>query len=153
MDSIEAVTMSLRKFGVTGEVRRFPVPVPTAAAAAAELGCELGAIANSLIFEVAGEPLLVLASGAHRVNTAKLSATLGMGKIRRATPEFVRTATGQEIGGVAPFGHPRPIRTVVDLWLPRYDPVWSGAGDGMTMFCTSAGELERITAGELMDID
>lgn len=153
MISTEAMIALLRKLDVLGEVRRFSTPVPTAAAAADELGCDIGAIANSLVFEVAGAPLLVLASGAHRVNTAKLSATVGIGKVRRATPEFVLTTTGQQVGGVAPVGHPRPLRTIVDRWLWRYDPVWAGAGDEMTMFRTSADELERITGGEVMDIE
>ena len=86
----------------------------TAAAAAAQLGCEVGAIANSLVFDCDGEPLLVMASGAHRVDTTLLAGALGATQIRKASPQLVRSATGQVIGGVAPTGHPGRLRTVVD---------------------------------------
>ena len=94
--------------------------MPTAAAAAEALGCEVGAIANSLVFDADGAPLLVLASGAHRVDTGKVAALLGVTRVRRATPEFVLAATGQEVGGVAPVGHPAPLRTVVDVDLAGF---------------------------------
>src|SRR6266568_8179486 len=83
----------LRSLGVTGEVRELPEPAPTAAAAAEQLGCEVGAIANSLVFNADGEPLLVLTSGAHRVDTAAVAAQLGVASVRRADPEFVRSST------------------------------------------------------------
>src|SRR6516225_2785534 len=95
----------LRDLGVAGEVIQLPEPAPTAAAAAAQLGCEVGAIANSLIFNADAEPLLILTSGAHRVATGKVAALLGITSLRRADPEFVRSSTGQAIGGVAPVGH------------------------------------------------
>ncbi|WP_155370058.1 YbaK/EbsC family protein [Catellatospora vulcania] len=152
-DAVARTTAALRDLNVAGEIRTFIEPVPTAAAAAAQLGCEVGAIANSLVFDADGEPLLILASGAHRVNTAKVAALLGAARIRRATPAFVLAATGQEVGGVAPVGHPAAIRTVVDTWLGRYEQVWAGAGDEMTMFCTSLRELERITGGKVADIE
>ena len=90
--------------GVDIELTPFDEPVPTVAvAAAAVLGVgKVGAIANSLVFEAAGHPLLVLASGAHRVEMARLAERLGTGKIRRATPDFVFEHTGQRVGGVAP---------------------------------------------------
>ena len=84
-----------------------PDAVTTAAAAAAALGVEVGQIANSLVFDADGDPLLVLTSGAHRVDTAKVAQLVGAQKVRRASPDFVREATGQAIGGVAPVGHPR----------------------------------------------
>src|SRR6266853_3956941 len=96
----------LRELGVTGDIRELPEPAPTAAAAAAQLGCEVGAIANSLIFNADGEPLLILTSGAHRVDTAMVAAEHGFAAVKRADPDFVRSATGQVIGGVAPVGHP-----------------------------------------------
>jgi prolyl-tRNA editing enzyme YbaK/EbsC (Cys-tRNA(Pro) deacylase) len=129
-------------------VRRLDEPVPTAAAAAAALGCEVGAIANSLVFDADGTPLLVLASGAHRVDTAKVGALVGARRVRRATPEFVLAATGQEVGGVAPVGHPAPLRTVVDVDLAAFPVLWAGGGDHWTMFAVGYGELLRVTAGE-----
>src|SRR5258705_7458327 len=102
------------------EVRMLPDAVSTAVAAAAALGVEVGQIANSLIFDADGEPLLVLTSGAHRVDTAKVAAMVGVGGLRRATPDFVREHTGQAIGGVAPVGHPGPVRTLVDTALGAF---------------------------------
>src|SRR5262244_4276314 len=103
----------LKSLGVTGQVRELPEPAPTAVAAARQLGCEVGAIANSLIFNADGAPLLVLTSGAHRVDTGRVAGLIGVAKVKRADPDFVRQSTGQVIGGVAPVGHPAPLRTLV----------------------------------------
>ena len=121
--------------------------VHTASAAAAALGVEVGQIANSLIFDADGEPLLVLTSGAHRVDTAKVASGLGVAKLRRATPEFVREHTGQAIGGVAPLGHPKPVRTLVDTALARYPVVWAAGGVPRAVFPITYAELVRVTAG------
>ncbi|PKW13685.1 YbaK/EbsC family protein [Saccharopolyspora spinosa] len=137
----------LRDLDVAGTVVEFNTDVPTAAAAAERLGCELGAIANSLIFTADDEPLLIVASGAHRVDTKHVGRLLGVRKIRRATPEFVLEATGQPVGGVGPVGHPRPIRTVVDRMLADHREVWAGAGSKHAMFPTTFDELVRITGG------
>jgi prolyl-tRNA editing enzyme YbaK/EbsC (Cys-tRNA(Pro) deacylase) len=145
---VELVVAALDAGGVAAEFRRFDVPVPTAAAAAEALGCEVGAIANSLVFDADGAPLLVLASGAHRVDTAKVAALVGAERVRRATPEFVSAATGQEVGGVAPVGHPRPLRTVVDIDLAAHPLLWAGGGDHHTMFSATYEDLLRVTAGE-----
>ena len=141
------VASVLRELGVAGEVLELPEPAPTAATAAAQLGCEVGAIANSLVFNGDSAPLLILTSGAHRVDTEKVAALLGIGSLRRADPEFVRASTGQTIGGVAPVGHPRPVRTVVDTWLDSYDVVWAAAGHAHAVFPSSFAELIRITGG------
>lgn len=133
--------------GAVPEVVILDEAVHTAAAAAAALGIEAGQIANSLIFDADGEPLLVLTSGAHRVDTAKVAAGLGVGKLRRATPEFVREHTGQAIGGVAPVGHPEPVRTLVDTALARYDVVWAAGGVPRAVFPISYAELVRVTDG------
>jgi prolyl-tRNA editing enzyme YbaK/EbsC (Cys-tRNA(Pro) deacylase) len=143
----EHVARVLRGLGAAGQVRELPEPAPTAASAAAQLDCDVGAIANSLVFSADGEPLLILTSGAHRVDTARVAALLGTGSVRRADPDFVRAATGQVIGGVAPVGHPRPVRTLVDTWLEKYDVVWAAAGHAHTVFPTSFAELVRITGG------
>jgi prolyl-tRNA editing enzyme YbaK/EbsC (Cys-tRNA(Pro) deacylase) len=143
----EHVASALRALGVPGEVRELPEPAPTAATAAAQLGCEVGAIANSLVFSADAQPLLILTSGAHRVNTAKVAAEVGVEKLGRADPDFVYASTGQRIGGVAPVGHPRPIRTLVDIALAEYDVVWAAAGHAHTVFPTSFEELVRITSG------
>ena len=146
------VASVLRELGVAGEVIQLPESAPTAAAAAAQLGCEVGAVANSLIFNADSEPLLILTSGAHRVDTGKVAALLGITSLRRADPEFVRTSTGQVIGGVAPVGHPRPVRTLVDTWLEKYDVVWAAGGHSHTVFPSSFAELVRITGGTPADV-
>ena len=137
----------LRELGVAGEVRVLPDPAPTAAAAAAQLGCEVGAIANSLVFDADGAPLLVMTSGAHRVDTALVAAHVGAAVVGRAGARSVRAWTGQVIGGVAPVGHPAPIRTLVDAWLAKYDVVWAAAGHPHAVFPTSFDELLKITGG------
>jgi prolyl-tRNA editing enzyme YbaK/EbsC (Cys-tRNA(Pro) deacylase) len=142
----------LRTLGVPGQVRELPESAPTAATAAAQLGCEVGAIANSLLFSADAEPLLILTSGAHRVDTAKVAAELGVEKLGRADPDFVHASTGQRIGGVAPVGHPRPVRTLVDNALAKYDVVWAAAGHAHTVFPTSFDELVRITSGTPHDV-
>jgi len=142
----------LRDLGVSGQVRELPEPAPTAATAAAQLGCEVGAIANSLIFSADGVPLLVMTSGAHRVLETRVAALVGASAVRRADVGSVREWTGQAIGGVAPVGHPAPIRTLVDTWLDKYDVVWAAAGHPHTVFPTSFAELIRITHGTPADV-
>jgi prolyl-tRNA editing enzyme YbaK/EbsC (Cys-tRNA(Pro) deacylase) len=142
----------LRELGVPGEVVELPESAPTAATAAAQLGCEVGAIANSLVFSADGAPLLVMTSGAHRVDTAKVAALVGVSAVRRADPESVRAWTGQPIGGVAPVGHPAPIRTLVDTWLDKYDVIWAAGGHPHAVFPTSYDELIRITGGTPADV-
>jgi prolyl-tRNA editing enzyme YbaK/EbsC (Cys-tRNA(Pro) deacylase) len=137
----------LRDLGVPGQARELAESAPTAAAAAAQLGCELGAIANSLVFSADGAPLLVMTSGAHRVDTARVASLIGASAVKRADAGSVRAWTGQAIGGVAPVGHPAPIRTLVDTWLDKYDVIWAAAGHPHAVFPTSYTELIRITNG------
>lgn len=131
--------------GVGDTVRTFPAGVPTASAAAEALGCDLAAITNSLIFDLNGEPLLILASGAARVDTRLVAGQLGEGRIRRASPEFVLQHTGQAVGGVAPVGHPEKIRALLDSSLKKQELLWAGAGDHNSMFSITYAELRRIT--------
>ena len=98
-------------------------------------------------------PLLVLTSGAHRVDTAKVASLVGARKVRRASPEFVRKATGQPIGGVAPLGHPAPIPTLVDVWLDGHDRIWAAGGHPHTVFPTTYEELLRITGGTPAEVE
>ncbi|MBU4336266.1 MAG: YbaK/EbsC family protein [Actinobacteria bacterium] len=143
----QAVAAALAAAGATGVVRALPDSARTAAEAAASLGCTVGQIANSLVFLADDEPLLILTSGRHRVDTAALATVLGVARISRATPEQVRAATGQAIGGVAPVGHPAPLRTVVDLALADYDQVWAAGGTPHTVFPTTFAELVTVTGG------
>jgi prolyl-tRNA editing enzyme YbaK/EbsC (Cys-tRNA(Pro) deacylase) len=145
--NVQAVQDALESAGAYGQIRVLPDAVTTAAAAAAALGVEVGQIANSLIFDADGEPLLVLTSGAHRVDTAKVAELVGAAKVKRATPDFVREHTGQTIGGVSPLGHPKPVRTLVDEALAAFDEVWAAGGIAHAVFPTTFDELVRITAG------
>ncbi|MBA2640548.1 MAG: YbaK/EbsC family protein [Nocardioidaceae bacterium] len=151
--AIRRVADALVRHGATGEIRLLPDSTHTAAAAAAALGCEVGAIASSLVFDADGEAILVVTSGAHRVDVAKVAAEHGLPSLRRATPDFVRTATGQTIGGVAPVGHPVPVRTYVDSWLDRHDSVWAAGGHPHAVFATSYAELLALTGGTPTDVE
>ena len=146
--NVVAVEAALRAAGVTPRVRVLPETAPTAVAAAEQIGCPVAAIANSLIFDAGGSPLLVLTSGAHRVDTGKVAAHLGVAKLSRASAEFVRLHTGQVIGGVAPLGHPAPIRTLIDETLAAQEQIWAAAGHPHTVFPTTYLELVAATGAE-----
>jgi prolyl-tRNA editing enzyme YbaK/EbsC (Cys-tRNA(Pro) deacylase) len=159
--NVELVLDALRRGGADpsriARMRVLPDAVTTAAAAADALGVAVGQIANSLVFELTAgeggpEPLLVLTSGAHRVDTGKVAALLGARRVRRASPEFVRAATGQVIGGVAPVGHPARLRTLVDRALAGYDEIWAAGGIPHAVFPTSFDELVEVTRGEPVDV-
>lgn len=139
--------------GGAGEIVILPDSVHTAALAAAALECEVGAIANSLLFDADGTPVLVLTSGAHRVDTDATAARVGVAALRRARPEFVTEHTGQVIGGVSPIGHPAPIPTYVDTWLARHEVVWAAAGHPAAVFSTSYDELLALTGGSAIDVE
>ena len=139
--------------GGTGDIVILPDSVHTAALAAAALGCEVGAIANSLLFDAGGTAVLVLTSGAHRVDTAATAERIGVERLTRASPDFVRLHTGQVIGGVSPIGHPAPIATYVDTWLQRHPVVWAAAGHPATVFSTTYDELLAMTGATAIDVE
>ncbi|PVE76129.1 YbaK/EbsC family protein [Microbacterium testaceum] len=141
------VAAALRDARIAGEIVVLPDAASTAALAAAALGIEVGAIANSLVFWSDDVPLLVMTSGAHRVDTTALAERLGRGAIRRATPEQVLAATGQPIGGVAPTGHPAALTTIVDEDLAAFDEIWAAGGTPHTVFPLTFDELVRLTGG------
>ena len=130
-----------------------PDSTRTAAEAAAALGCEVGAIASSLVFDSGGEAVMVVTSGAHRVDVAKVAADHGLAPLRRASPEFVRAATGQSIGGVSPVGHAAAVRTFVDRWLTRHEVVWAAGGHPHAVFPTTYAELVAMTGGTPADVE
>ena len=150
--SVIRVRESLALLGARGEVRALDDSARTAAEAAAALGVEVGQIASSLIFLADDEPVLVIASGGHRVDTVQLASILEVNHITKATADEVRKATGFAIGGVAPVGHPHPLRTIVDIALSRYDEVRAAGGHPHYVFPTSYDELLRITAGEAAEV-
>ena len=133
--------------GITAEVRRLPESTHTAAAAAELLGCEIGAIANSLVFMADDHPILVMASGAARVDTVLLAREIGVALVRRATAEEVRAATGFPIGGVAPVGHPNVLSTWVDEELADYPEIWAAGGTPDSIVGLTYEALVRVTRG------
>jgi prolyl-tRNA editing enzyme YbaK/EbsC (Cys-tRNA(Pro) deacylase) len=151
--SIEHVARRLSSLGAEGSVRILPDQARTAQQAADGLGCEVGAIANSLVFDADGVAVLILTSGAHRVDEAKVAADLGCRSLGRATPDFVREHTGQVIGGVAPVGHPEPIATYLDRALRAYPVIWAAAGHAHAVFDTTYEELLRLTGATEIDVE
>ena len=150
--SISRFREELAAKGGTGRIVVLPDTVHTAALAAEALGCEVGAIANSLLFDADGSPVLILTSGAHRVDTGKVAAELGVTRLGRATPEFVRTHTGQVIGGVSPIGHPRPVPTYIDPWLRNHEEVWAAAGHPAAVFSSTFDELVAMTGAREIEV-
>lgn len=142
----------LHRRGGTGDVVILPDSVHTAALAAEALGCEVGAIANSLVFDTGGTPALILTSGAHRVDTAKVAERIGVAALTRATPEFVKQHTGQVIGGVSPIDHPSPVPTWIDTWLRQYDVVWAAAGHPAAVFSSTFDELVAMTGAREIEV-
>lgn len=150
--SIERVRQALTAAGAEGEPVVLDDAARTAAQAAAALGIEVGQIANSLVFDADGDPVLVLASGAHRVDTAKVATILGVSSVQRPGADFVRSRTGFAIGGVPPLGHDVALRTLVDRSLGTYEVIWAAAGHPHAVFPTTYEELVRITGGEPSDV-
>jgi prolyl-tRNA editing enzyme YbaK/EbsC (Cys-tRNA(Pro) deacylase) len=146
--SAEKTAAALTSAGAAGEVRELDESTRTAAEAAAAVGCPVAAIVKTLVFVADGEPVIILTSGAHQVDTAFVAATLGFHELRRASADEARRATGQPIGGVAPVGHPAKLRVLVDPELRRFETVWAAAGTPRAVFPTSFDELVRIAAAE-----
>jgi prolyl-tRNA editing enzyme YbaK/EbsC (Cys-tRNA(Pro) deacylase) len=151
--AVDRVRAALAAAGVTSEIVTLPDAARTARAAADAIGCDVAQIANSLVFrcERSGAPLLVMTSGANRVDTARVAALIGE-PIGRADAAFVRASTGFVIGGVAPVGHTAPVRTLLDRDLFRFTEVWAAAGHPHTVFGLTPGELLRITGGAVAEV-
>jgi len=139
--------------GLHSEVRTLADSTRTAAEAAAALGCDVGAIASSLVFLADGAPIVVLTSGSHRVDTTLLAEQIGASAITRASADDVRAATGQPIGGVAPVGHPVPVPTYIDVELMEHGELWAAAGTPHSVFDISYEDLVRITGATEVIVD
>lgn len=151
--NVARVAALLQDAGAAGEVRELADSTRTAVEAATALGCDVGAIASSLVFDVDGEALLVVTSGGHRVDTAFVAQQLGVSALRRASPELVRSSTGYAIGGVAPVGHPAPLRTLVDVALAAHPVLWAAAGHPHAVFSTTYDELLRLTGADPVAVE
>ena len=148
--SVERVRAALAAAGHADTVRSFPEGTRSAAEAAAAVGCEVAQIAKSIIFRSA-RPVLVIASGANRVDMAKVASATGF-HVKRADGGWVRDMTGFAIGGVAPIGHLTPPVVLVDEDLLRFDTVWAAAGSPMHVFATTPRDLLRLSGGTLADV-
>lgn len=145
----QIVQQHLADAGLTAAVRELPDSARTAAEAAAALGCDVGAIASSLVFLADGEPLLVMTSGRHRVDTGVLAKHAGADEVSMATASQVRAITGQAIGGVAPVGHPARVRTLVDEALREHETLWAAAGTPHTVVPLTFDDLVMLTGGSV----
>ena len=155
--AVARVVAALEAAMITVTIRHLPGAVRTARAAAEALGVTPAEIANSLVFkgthaDGTTEPVLVLASGGHRVDTVRVAEQLELASLDQADPDYVRDETGFAIGGVAPVGHLRPLRTVVDVDLARFATVWAAAGHSHSVFATTYDELLRLTSGTAMEV-
>ncbi len=148
----EAVESILNENNIPNNVQVLPKSTHTADQAAKALNCEVAQIAKSLIFiSEVGNILLVIASGANRVNTEKLSSALGC-KLKLASPQIVSKQTGYKVGGVPPFGHKEKIRTILDHDLMKFETVWAAAGTSNSVFSISPDKLAELTKAEIMII-
>lgn len=138
--------------GVTIAVTRFPATTRTAHDAAREIGCAVAEIVKSLVFLADGAPVVVLCSGADRVDEAKLRSAVGAATVRRATADEAKSATGYAIGGVPPFGHPTGVAVIVDRGLLNFATVWAAAGLPDAVFPTAPAELVRLSRGLVADV-
>jgi len=146
--SAQRVVDAAAPFGVALEIVEHPHGTRTAADAATAVGCSVGQIVKSMIFEVDGEIVLALTSGSNQVDTDALTRLVGGSRTRRADPDRVRAVTGFAIGGVPPFGHDHTIRAFVDPALFEYEVVWAAAGTPRHVFPIGPRRLAEIARAE-----
>lgn len=146
------VMQHLESAGVETDIQVLPDSARTAAAAAAAIGCDVAAIANSLVVVADGEPVLVMTSGGHRVDFTLLRESIGAEEVAMAPASVVREATGQAIGGVAPVGHPAPLPTFIDRSLADHDEIWAAAGHPHTVMPLTFESLRTLTGGRVVSV-
>ena len=150
--SAQRVQDALAAAGVVTTIVEYDVAARTSAEAAAVLGCTVAQIAKSLVFRAAsGAPVLVIASGANRVDERKVATQVGEA-IGKADPAFVRECTGYAIGGIPPLGHASSMTTFVDRDLLQYDVVYAAGGTPHAMFPLRPAELVRVAGGNVADV-
>ena len=150
--SVIRVTSLLKELGCSGEVTILSDSARTALDAANALGIEVGQVASSIVFKLpSGNPLLVITSGRHRVDTELVAKNLGVEKLHRADADFVKNASGFSIGGVSPVGWVnQPELTLIDQALNDYNVAWAAAGHPHSVYPTSFEELARVTGATPM---
>lgn len=149
--SVRRVHDALAAAGIEVRIVEFPSETRTASAAAEAIGTSVAQIVKSLVFIASDEPVVVLTSGANRVDTARTAALLGA-RLERASADQVREATGYAIGGVAPIGFPRSLRMLIDRDLLQYDEIWAAAGTPHSVFAITPSDLLRVTDAEVADV-
>ena len=151
--SAQKVQDALTALGFSMQVVELPASTRTAVEAAQAVGCNVGQIVKSLIFKGrdSGRPLLILASGANRVDLEKAAAVVG-DELDKADADFVRQHTGFAIGGVPPLGHTEALETLIDVDLLQYQEIWAAAGTPNAVFCLSPADLQRVTGGRVVKI-
>ena len=151
--SAQKVQEALSQSGVQLQVVELPASTRTSAEAAQAVGCQVGQIAKSLVFKTSDtqKPILVIASGANRVDEAKVGARLGEA-IGKADADFVRSRTGFVIGGVPPVGHIEALKTFIDEDLLNYQQIWAAAGTPNAVFPLTPTDLIQITQGEVIKV-
>ena len=147
-----AVQEAAEALGLTIEPVTFPEGTKTARDAADAIGCEVAQIVKSLIFDVDGELVVALVSGANQLDEAKLAGAAGGAKAGRVDADRVRAATGFPIGGVPPFGHSSELRVFVDPDLLAHGEVWAAAGTGQTVFAITPEDLVQACRGSVCDL-
>lgn len=148
--SAQKVQDVLSAFDLALHVKEFPHTTRTSAEAAAAIGCQVAQIAKSLVFKgkQSGRAILVIASGANRVNEKAVAALVGE-PIERPDADFVRSKTGFAIGGVPPLGHAEPLETLIDEDLFQFSEIWAAAGTPNAVFSLTPANLLRITQGRV----
>ena len=150
-DATERFAASASELGIGVVVSRYPEGTRTAVDTAAAVGCDVGQIVKSLVLMADDRPILVLCSGANRVDLAKVGAEFGC-EVRMANADEVRAATGFAIGGAPPFGHPAPLPALVDPDLLGYDEVWAAAGRPDSVFPLTPEALVAGSGARAVDI-
>lgn len=151
--SAQKIQEVLQHLGISSQVLELPQSTRTAAEAAQAVGCAVGQIVKSLVFrgKQTHKPILVLASGANRVNEKTLARLVGE-PIEKADADFVREQTGFSIGGVPPIGHIQPLPTYIDEDLLQYEEIWAAAGTPHAVFPLTPADLVRMTGGTVIPI-
>jgi len=150
--SVERVRAHATEHGLEVDVRRYPAGTHTAEDAARAIGCDVAQIVKSLVFLASGEVVIVLVSGADRVDEAKVAAALGVPIVRRATAKEARDRTGFVVGGIPPFGHSAAATVLIDEALLAHDTVWAAAGLPDAVFPISPEHLVRATQARTADL-
>ena len=151
--SVRKLEKALKAHGLECQVLNMKETTRSAQDAANSLGCRVEQIVKSLVFmtKKTKKPILVITSGANRVNTKKIRNLLSE-PIKMADPDFVRAKTGFAIGGVPPLGHSNPLATFIDEDLLKHTEIWAAAGTSNTMFKLSPDDLKKITEGQVISV-